>query len=147
MTGEVAKVVLSVSRSGIVERRAAGPRISDMGTEAFYGTAAQIMPALLIALIVEIGFTLQKLREISKQAEIDNDASLVAAVGTRLNAWFGLSAVLVAAFVVGEVTAVLAVGFHWFNGWTFGLAGVSTLIMIVGVGVIPLARLAFISME
>jgi len=118
-----------------------------MGTEAFYATAAQVMPTLLIALIVEIGFTVQKLREISKQAETDNDASLVTAVGTRLNAWFGLSAILLAGFVVGEVTAILAVGFHWFNGWTFGLAGVSTLITIVGVGVLPLARLAFISVE
>jgi ABC-type Fe3+-siderophore transport system permease subunit len=112
-----------------------------MGTEAFYATAAQVMPTILIALAVEVGFILQFLRRHVDQVAKEGFADLARYDKEGLHNLYGISTVLGVAFLVGEVLAFLVLGFRWFNGWTFIPISVCLLAMIVGAFLIPLTRL------
>ncbi|WP_433443716.1 hypothetical protein [Nonomuraea sp. CA-141351] len=111
-----------------------------MGTEAFYTTAAQVLPTILIALTVELGFFIQ-----SEQAYVSR---LREAEGSApdwrgdpgLTSLFRATLGLGATFLVGEAAALLAIAFRWFNGWTFFLIAFSLLIMMVGAIVVPILR-------
>ncbi|MGP3959461.1 hypothetical protein ACTWPT_25970 [Nonomuraea sp. 3N208] len=48
---------------------------------------------------------------------------------------------LVAAFLAGEVSALLAIAFEWFNAWTLSITGACLLMTTIAAAVIPLTRL------
>lgn len=112
-----------------------------MGTEAFYTTAGQVLPTILIALTVELGFLLQWLRRLAaeqREYRIEDHARRNEALVWRL---LVLSAVLGFTFFVGEVFAFLALGFRWYNIWTFVPIGICMLVMVGGAFLVPLMRL------
>ncbi|WP_336203837.1 hypothetical protein [Nonomuraea sp. LPB2021202275-12-8] len=103
-----------------------------MGSEAFYATAAQVMPTILIALVVEVGFLLRAhgraVMDLRRQLEEENRRRF--GVGGYVTQpdhpaevarmrWGLTSVAIFWTFVIGEVVAVLALGFRWFNAWTF----------------------------
>ncbi|MFI6744293.1 hypothetical protein ACIBI9_66530 [Nonomuraea sp. NPDC050451] len=51
------------------------------------------------------------------------------------------------AFLVGEVLAVLALAFRWFNAWTFVPVVVRLMVLILATAVVPLLRLAELSAD
>ncbi|MEV4107090.1 hypothetical protein [Nonomuraea sp. NPDC049695] len=113
-----------------------------MGSETFYATAAQVLPTLMIALVIEFGAIFRIAKEATKHfgEEVGGgsepqwtDADLV----TGLKIALGAAAV----FLIGEVLALLALGFRWFNVWTFSLVGICLLVLIITVVWIPLIRL------
>lgn len=106
-----------------------------METEAFYTTAAQVLPTLLIALTVEIGFILG-VRSRDRQDPRWKDWA-----ESSMFKWFAGSFALGAVFLVGEVLAFLAIGFRWFNGWTFTGIGVCLLVMAVSIVLIVVIRI------
>ncbi|MEV6154942.1 hypothetical protein AB0L53_31835 [Nonomuraea sp. NPDC052129] len=106
-----------------------------MGTEAFYTTAAQVLPTLLIALAVEVGFLLQIFF-----GEKKKPGRARAAAG-EIAKWGGGFMILGRIFLFGEVLALAAIAFRWFNGWTFAGVGLCLLIMLGAVVYIPTRRL------
>ncbi|WP_113705471.1 hypothetical protein [Nonomuraea lactucae] len=109
-----------------------------MASEEFYVTAAQVLPTLLIALSVEIGFILQRLlRRGIRHLDAYEETRFEDVMGSVAR-WFTVNLVLGCAFLVGEVLAFLSIGFRWFNSWTCALIGLCVLTMTVGVVVVPL---------
>jgi hypothetical protein len=118
-----------------------------VGPEAFYATATQVLPTILIALAVEIGFMMRiRLREqeVGIQRSMEGKPSQggdFAWYEASMARW-GLTAVGVgAAFLVGEMAAILALAFRWFNAWTFVPVVVCQLAVIVALAVVALIRL------
>ncbi|MGR6915398.1 hypothetical protein ACU635_14230 [[Actinomadura] parvosata] len=94
---------------------------------------------MLIALMVEFGFIMQAISNASRGMESEEDREyavweyqLVEQIAV------GLGAV----FLVGEVLALLSIGFRWFNFWTFLLIGLCMLILLVAAVLIPLIRIS-----
>ncbi|WP_214318665.1 hypothetical protein [Nonomuraea sediminis] len=110
-----------------------------MGTETFYATAAQVLPTLMIALTVEVGFLLQlraKLME-NQRAKGGEQRKLPGPTrGELARGSFRFGTV----FCFGEVLALLSLGFRWFNVWTFIGVGMSMVILIAAVAVLPYLR-------
>ncbi|MBB5781793.1 hypothetical protein [Nonomuraea jabiensis] len=121
-----------------------------MATEAFYSTASQVLPTILIALSVEIGFMRQKksadaatyydISQRQVQSRVDPRSAgewsrQLSQSVRRLHLAFEW---LCVTFVVGELTAVLSVAFGWFNAWTLGLVVACAVVMIVAAAVVPL---------
>ncbi|MFB4284877.1 hypothetical protein ACBJ59_57085 [Nonomuraea sp. MTCD27] len=111
-----------------------------MGTESFYVTAAQVLPTLMIALAVESGFILRSLQRNLMEMKRESPATQDARESVRM--MFGFAVVFAVVFAVGEVLAFLAIGFRWFNGWTFFVIGACLVVMILGVVLVPLFRFA-----
>jgi hypothetical protein len=129
-----------------------------MGTEAFYTTAAQVLPTILIALMLEIGLMLQmRGRQYGKLTSEKYDELLrggypppasypgdpewdIEAARRSLNMWgftaFGVGVV----FLVGEGLSLLALAFHWFNAWTFWPLIVCMGAMVFAAAWIPFFR-------
>lgn len=117
-----------------------------VGTEAFYATAAQVIPTMLIALAVEFGLILRQLgRELERARDRDPEVSRFARdpetirkdTEQILMVIMGMGVV----FAVGEGSALLALAFHWFNGWTFAGVSICLLVMISAAVFIPIIRL------
>ncbi|MEV6033593.1 hypothetical protein AB0L65_20730 [Nonomuraea sp. NPDC052116] len=106
-----------------------------MGTEAFYTTVAQVLPTLLIALAVEVGFLLQML---FKEKKRPGRAEMAAG---EIAKWGGGFMILGRIFLFGEVLSLAAIAFRWFNGWTFAAVGLCLLVMLGAVVYIPSKRL------
>ncbi|MFI7610670.1 hypothetical protein ACIBP6_05450 [Nonomuraea terrae] len=125
--------------------------------EAFYATAAQVLPTILIALSIEIGFLLAAtrrdinvlapfLREFSQSVEDLAEEGYIPALKLlelqsyhpRLEQW---ALVLGATFAIGESLAFTALAFSWFNLWTFMPLSVCVLVLVAAAFVIPLKRL------
>ncbi|YCK38187.1 hypothetical protein ACNF49_30305 [Actinomadura sp. ATCC 39365] len=133
-----------------------------MASEAFYTTAAQVLPTLLIALSIEIGVISRPYAEAAKaaqalaeqvrqqgipsvwtpeqlrtlQAGADGRAYGRSALWVRWAFLFGL------VFLAGETAARLAVGYHWFNPWTFYTTGASAVLLMLATAIIPWLRLS-----
>ncbi|SDL37557.1 hypothetical protein [Nonomuraea jiangxiensis] len=111
-----------------------------MGTEAFYTTAAQVMPALVIAFGVEVAFVLQYLQHQRARAKQAGKQDLVAEADTSQE-WMVMVAIgLAIVFIVGEVLAFLALGFGWFNVGMFIPIGICLLLMIGATLYVPILR-------
>ncbi|WP_157252059.1 hypothetical protein [Nonomuraea typhae] len=120
-----------------------------MATEAFYTTAAQVLPTILIALSVEIGFLRQK-RSADAEAyfavssgrgpsgmnpyRAGRQAHYLRQSVRRLFVVFGW---LCVTFAIGELTAVLSSAFGWFNAWTLGLVVSCAVVLVVAAAVVP----------
>lgn len=103
-----------------------------MESEAFYATGAQVLPTLLIAVMVE---SLLVTRSYARWSKSTGEARGCAATGC------GYAFILGFTFVVGESLAFLALGFRWFNGWTFFGVGASLVVMGLAAVAIPLLRI------
>lgn len=122
-----------------------------MGTEAFYATAAQVLPTLLIALIIEVGVMLQgrmrDIQDLKTTHGADEDElpppqrRLWDWLWNSVDRWLWMGMGLAASFFVGEVLALLALGFRWFNPWTFFGIGGSMLVMCMAAVAIPIYRM------
>ncbi|MEU6778583.1 hypothetical protein ABZ912_05220 [Nonomuraea angiospora] len=125
-----------------------------MGSEAFYTTAAQVLPTILIALTVEIGLlgrawriearaVFSRLVE-QRQGEMISPESpefrRVLAALTARDRWRLTFAGVGVAFVVGEALSILALGFRWFNAWTFWPVMVCLAAMVVAAALLPFVR-------
>ncbi|MEU4574657.1 hypothetical protein [Nonomuraea sp. NPDC023979] len=126
-----------------------------MGTDAFYATAAQVMPTLLIALVVEVGYLMRTTgRAVSElRRHLEEEHRREAGSGAygyiaQPNhpaeiAWlrWGLTSITVFwTFTIGEVLAVLALGFRWFNAWTFFPILICMFVLIVLAAALPTYR-------
>ncbi|MGW2215808.1 hypothetical protein ACWCSD_12540 [Nonomuraea sp. NPDC001684] len=133
-----------------------------MASEAFYTTAAQVLPTLLIALSLEIGMISRPYAEAAKAAQALGErvrqqgipsvwtpeqlrALQAGADGrsySRSVLWVRWAFLLGLVFLAGETAALLAVGYHWFNPWTFYTTGASAGFMMLATAIIPLVRLS-----
>ncbi|WP_431928598.1 hypothetical protein [Nonomuraea jabiensis] len=128
-----------------------------MGTEAFYTTAAQVLPTILIALMVEIGLMLQMrgrrygelyrekydalLRGHAPPTSFPGDPNFdIESAGRSLNRWGFISMAVGVAFLIGEGLSLSALAFRWFTAWTFWPLVVSMGVMIVAAVCIPFVR-------
>lgn len=118
-----------------------------MGTEAFYATAAQVLPTLLIALSVEIAFVMQaRFRQVEALHRSEQEGREPAydrklqSLSESVVGWFRAAVVLAGAFLVGELLAFFALGFRWFNVVAFVGVALSVVMMSVAVLVVPLLR-------
>ncbi|MEU4332418.1 hypothetical protein [Nonomuraea dietziae] len=138
--------------------RAFAHEVRSMGTEAFYTTAAQVLPTLLIAVTLEVSLVFQARMRVVERINESAPAGLVEhykwfaqlppmqqsawrwalASSTR---WVWAAALLGLVFLVGEVLALLALGFRWFTPLTFFGTGSSLLILILTVVWVPVQRL------
>ncbi|MFI7134387.1 hypothetical protein ACIBQ1_52580 [Nonomuraea sp. NPDC050153] len=125
-----------------------------MGSEAFYTTAAQVLPTILIALAVEIGFMMQQRERVWEKAKArEFEGQVVSSevvarmekaflrVGQYTVRWGTAALGVSTAFVVGELLAVLSLAFGWFNVWTFVPVLVCMMTLIVAAAVVPLLRM------
>ncbi|MEU7829207.1 MULTISPECIES: hypothetical protein [unclassified Nonomuraea] len=119
-----------------------------MGTEAFYTTAAQVLPTMLIALSVELLLLTQgRVREWKEKVakwdkeKVSKRGPMPFEGGDAALGPFWIYVLLAVVFVVGEVAAFLAIGAGWRNAGTFWTVGSCLLIMIVGAAGVPIARL------
>lgn len=113
-----------------------------MGTEAFYATAAQVLPTLMIALVLEFGTIFRIAREATKRPrEADSGGAPSRWSDDDLVTGLRIAILAAVAFFIGEILALLALGFRWFNVWTFSTVGVCLLILLITVVWIPLIRL------
>ncbi|MDP9868346.1 MULTISPECIES: hypothetical protein [Streptosporangium] len=136
-------------------------RIPYMASEAFYTTAAQVLPTPLIALSIEIGMILRPYAEAAKAAQAaaqtfraqikeglppaltpEQLRSLEIVVSDRTALWLRWAFLLGLGFLAGETVALLAVAYRWYNPWTFYVTGASILLMIITAALIPLLRLS-----
>ncbi|MGR6924386.1 hypothetical protein ACU635_59880 [[Actinomadura] parvosata] len=136
------------------ERWPARSRIHGMGTEAFYATAAQVLPTLLIALSVEIAFVMQarfrEVEELHRSAQEDEEPTYrrrLNALSDSVVGWFRAAVVLAGAFLFGELLAFLALGFRWFTVVAFVGVALSVVTMSVAVLVVPLRRFIDVEMD
>lgn len=118
-----------------------------MGTEAFYATAAQVLPTLLIALSVEIAFVMQarfrQVEELHRNAREDEEAAYLRSLRSlreSVAGWFAATVVLAGTFLLGEMLAFFALGFRWFTVVAFVGVALSVVMMSVAVLVVPLLR-------
>ncbi|MFI7446677.1 hypothetical protein ACIBQX_04180 [Nonomuraea sp. NPDC049714] len=120
-----------------------------MGTEAFYTTAAQVIPTILIALAVEFGLILRQLgRELERARNRDAEGPKAApfvrnteTIEKDTDQILTISMGMGVVFAVGEVSALLALAFRWFNGWTFAGVSICLVVMIAAAAFIPIVRL------
>ncbi|MEV0379783.1 hypothetical protein [Nonomuraea sp. NPDC050643] len=149
-----------------------GPRSTTMGTEAFYATAAQVLPTVLIALVIEIG-TILRAKQAAYDAlstqmgdpppfewigllppeemrEYQKDPKAYAAkvhhnnmdrLTTSIEGWNDLAKLIAGVFIVGEALAFAAIGYRWFNFWSFFGIAACLLALCVAAVLIPLFRL------
>ncbi|MGW4412493.1 hypothetical protein ACWEJ6_51460 [Nonomuraea sp. NPDC004702] len=117
--------------------------VLDMGTEAFYATAAQVLPTLLIALVIEVGMMLQSRMRIIRdlKASEGDTGRLWDWHWNSVDRWLWMGMGLAATFFIGEVLALLALGFQWFSPWTFFGIGGSMLVMCLAAVGIPIFRM------
>ncbi|WP_188197266.1 hypothetical protein [Nonomuraea sp. SYSU D8015] len=111
-----------------------------MGSEAFYTTAAQVLPTLLIALAVEAGFMMQAAQRSARKWEKKGDEAQAEEGRLQFTFWVRTATGVGVVFLVGEVWAFLAIGFRWFNVWSFTGIGICLLLMILAVVLVPLFR-------
>ncbi|MEV4113542.1 hypothetical protein [Nonomuraea sp. NPDC049695] len=124
-----------------------------MGSEAFYTTAAQVLPTILIAMVVEVGFFLRTsgraVFELRRHLEEENRRNFELggyepqpnhpAELARMR-WGCTMQFIFWMFVIGEVVAILALGFRWFNAWTFWPVLTCMVILTCLAAYIPLYR-------
>ncbi|WP_433295601.1 hypothetical protein ACQP2F_36225 [Actinoplanes sp. CA-030573] len=108
-----------------------------MGGEAFYTTAAQVLPALLIAISVEASLISKEfIQESRKRHDVANQ--------TLLPDFMPMVVLVSATFFVGETAALAALILRadgW-RAWAFGPVTIATLLVLCAyAAVLPLARL------
>ncbi|GAB1824346.1 hypothetical protein [Herbidospora sp. RD11066] len=114
-----------------------------MPPEAFYSTAAQVLPTLLIALAIEAGLFLQSLSaDLAKYNNAHYQNPALAEKVRRDMTWtFRFGTICAIIFLVGEVAAFLALAFHWQNWWIVGAVGIALLSLCICAVILPLFRL------
>ncbi|WP_182884950.1 hypothetical protein [Microbispora sp. H10885] len=133
------------------------PRRMSMGSEAFYATVAQVLPTLLIALTIEVGLILRwydrKLDELQPQVrfpypitrETPQSEVQVWREWQRnervQDRWVITEIAIAVVFLIGEILALVALGSHWRNAWTFFGSGTSIVLLCLAVVLIPLFRM------
>ncbi|MFI6600495.1 hypothetical protein ACIBHX_29985 [Nonomuraea sp. NPDC050536] len=119
------------------------------GSEEFYGTAAQVLPTLLVAIAVEGGLLLQKrprglYSDVQRAAEFEVPGRTLLRKLANLPYMTTIAAVSVG-FILGEVAAMTILfweGPTWLSVVAAPVVWLCLLIMIVGVVAIPVARIA-----
>ncbi|KAB2346974.1 hypothetical protein [Actinomadura rudentiformis] len=115
---------------------------------------AQVLPALLIALILEIALIISSLGKILERAENAESAQGETSRERRddlqefatniillARQWMKAGAVISALFLVGELAAITALSFGWFNGWMFSLTIAPFVILVALIAMLPIIRL------